>query len=937
MAPRAFAARIIVAAAAIFAAAPGGFPADLSASLPGINPDMLSGGVYSSLSEAISALPPTAKETVFPGAAGLPTILDPRIGANVAVGSDPSVLPPVGTNQAEPHIARSAIDPDFLVGTFQEGRFPTDGGARGTGYGVTHDGGLTWTRALIPKLTMLDGGPYFRATDPVAGIDREGNIYINTLVALDTVFGLGANVLCKSTDGGATFAPPIVIFQPANSQTFPDKNWMVVNDYPGTFSTGRILATWTNFTSTSSGQSTGNNLVSRTSDNGGTSWSTLVNVTAVGTSKQASQPMFFSDGTAGMAYITFLDPNNVLSFRIQYQTSADGGRTWPGPERAVATATGWDDPVLRDGAFIISATNARTTGRIVIAATVIVGGGPKIVCYTSTNRGVTWSGPFVASDNASTTSVFNPAIAVSDDGQTVSVIYYERSSDFATRFFVNIKAAHSFDGGATWGPSVRVTDVATDVRLAQSTGRGYMLGDYQGLSTPAGPDAPPVALWIDTRTGNADPFSARVVPAQAADYAAWRRAQMPTSANTNSSISAVDADPDNDGLPNGIEYSLATDPMAADLATPFGYKREIGPNGPELALSHPLRAALADVQLAWDSSPDGAVWTPTPPRTETSTAIRGGSATLVTSTHPLAGDPGARFRLRAVVGGTPAPSSRWFAQSSGSRLVNVSTRGLAGSGEQILIGGFYLEGSPLKGLLVRGAGPSLSTKGVDSPLSDPQLELFAAGTNLPFAFNDDWENPDGSAIAAAALKVGAFAFDSGSKDAALLSTPGTGGFTAQVKGVGGANGVALVEIYDASAEITAERLVNLSTRGYVDTGEGILIAGFFIEGTEPKLVLVRAVGPTLADYDVNAPLADPRLQIFRAGEVVPVAMIDDWGDAINPGIASDAALVSGAFPLPNGSRDASFMLQLPPGGYTAQVSGVGGLTGVALVEVYEVN
>jgi hypothetical protein len=215
--------------------------------------------------------------------------------------------------------------------------------------------------------------------------------------------------------------------------------------------------------------------------------------------------------------------------------------------------------------------------------------------------------------------------------------------------------------------------------------------------------------------------------------------------------------------------------------------------------------------------------------------------------------------------------------------------------------------------------------------------LFRLGENTLIAFNNDWGTPDGAAIQATAAAVGAFGFQAGSKDSALLRTPGNAGYTAHVKDTAGVSGIGLVEIYDASQEVTAGRLINLSTRGLVGNGDEILIAGFVIQGTEPKLVLVRAVGPTLAEYDVSGTLPDPKLEIFRVSDGARIASIDDWGYSRNPRIAADASLLAGAFPLPEGSTDASFLLHLPPGGYTAHVSGVGGLTGVALVEVYEVN
>jgi len=272
-------------------------------------------------------------------------------------------------------------------------------------------------------------------------------------------------------------------------------------------------------------------------------------------------------------------------------------------------------------------------------------------------------------------------------------------------------------------------------------------------------------------------------------------------------------------------------------------------------------------------------------------------------------------------------------------LINVSTRGRAGTGENVLIGGFVHLGSPQKQMLIRAAGPNLLKYSIADPLADPWVEIIPLGQGTAVAENNDWETPNGAAIEAAAVKTGATAFDPGSKDAAVLFDSGPGGNTAIVRDVNGATGVALVEVFDSSQEIKPGRLVNISTRGNVGTGDDILIAGFYIAGTEPKLVLVRGIGPQLSvlEPSIQAPLPDPQLRIFRVGEDTPIATIDDWGDALNPRIASDASVLSGAFALPAGSAEASFVLQLPPGGYTALLSGVGGTTGVALVEVYEVN
>jgi hypothetical protein len=161
-----------------------------------------------------------------------------------------------------------------------------------------------------------------------------------------------------------------------------------------------------------------------------------------------------------------------------------------------------------------------------------------------------------------------------------------------------------------------------------------------------------------------------------------------------------------------------------------------------------------------------------------------------------------------------------------------------------------------------------------------------------------------------------------------------GGYTVQVAGNGtgaAAQGVAIVEVYEADANPSS--LMNLSCRARVGTGADILIAGFTISGAESKRILIRAVGPTLSNLGVTGTLADPKLDLIRQGAPAATANIasnDNW-DAT---LASTFAGV-GAFALTPGSRDAALVVTLAPGSYTAQVSGVGNTTGVAIVEVYE--
>lgn len=259
-----------------------------------------------------------------------------------------------------------------------------------------------------------------------------------------------------------------------------------------------------------------------------------------------------------------------------------------------------------------------------------------------------------------------------------------------------------------------------------------------------------------------------------------------------------------------------------------------------------------------------------------------------------------------------------YAPNPAARLANLSVRTALAAGDTLIVG--LSVGGGSRGVLVRAVGPTLGAFGVGGAMTDPRLELYNGQTRV-FA-NDDWPQT----LSAVFPTVGAFALGNGSKDSAFLQTvDGTRSIMAQGTGAG----VVLVEAYDTGAP-SAARLVNVSARNRVGTGDDILIAGFNISGTGgPKPLLIRAVGPGLAALGVPGTLADPKLEIFD-GNGAKVVENDSWN-------ASLAAVFSsvGAFALPAGSRDAALVVSLPPGSYTAQVSGVGGLTGDAIIEVYE--
>ncbi len=258
-----------------------------------------------------------------------------------------------------------------------------------------------------------------------------------------------------------------------------------------------------------------------------------------------------------------------------------------------------------------------------------------------------------------------------------------------------------------------------------------------------------------------------------------------------------------------------------------------------------------------------------------------------------------------------------------ARLTNLSVRTAMGSA-QTLIMGFTMNGGA-KSVLLRAVGPGLAQFNVAGTMADPRLALFRDATQLEA--NDNWGGSP--ALGTAFTGVGAFGLPPTSLDAALLRAV-DGGHTAQVTGTGA--GVVLVEAYDAGAG-NSPRLVNVSARNRVGTGDNILIAGFNIAGPGSMSLLIRAVGPRLglAPFNVDGVLADPVLEIYNS-QGQKVTENDNW-------TASLAATFQavGAFPLSAGSRDAALLTTLPPGSYTAQVSGVAGSTGEALVEIYEVR
>lgn len=362
--------------------------------------------------------------------------------------------------------------------------------------------------------------------------------------------------------------------------------------------------------------------------------------------------------------------------------------------------------------------------------------------------------------------------------------------------------------------------------------------------------------------------------------------------------------------------------------------------------SGPVRAAVASSSVL--SGVEIEIATEGQPLTLTA-EVGGGSEPFTFQWYkdgaPVPGATGQRFSLTAVQladGGLYAvvvanaagslaspPLLVEVSSAQPSRLANVAI--VAGADEPVYVG-FTLAGGgagETNRLLARAAGPALVALGMAGTLPDPVLELAGAGGVV--AANDNWGG--GEALTALAASVGAFAFSADGRDAALVADLAAGGYTARVADAGGQAGTTVVELYEVRPEgaTSAGRLTNLSARAPAGPGSAPFTLGFTIAGRDPLRLLVRGIGPGLARFEVAAPLADPRLHLFRRGDLL--ASNEDWEDARASEIAASAASV-GAFALAAGSRDAALLVALEPGSYSVQLTGATEASGLALIELY---
>jgi hypothetical protein len=334
-------------------------------------------------------------------------------------------------------------------------------------------------------------------------------------------------------------------------------------------------------------------------------------------------------------------------------------------------------------------------------------------------------------------------------------------------------------------------------------------------------------------------------------------------------------DPDADGLSNDQEAALGTDPLRAD------------------------------------TDGDG---------------VKDGDEVNVYHTNPLLADTdGDGFSDGdETAAGTNPNDPQSFPRSHSSRLANISTRDAVGTGDNVLIGGFIIAGTQPKTVIVRGLGPSLTAFGISGVLADPVIEVYDSGGVLR-GTNDNWKDSATSQqIAASGLAP------TNELESALWGVINPGAYTVIVRGKDNSSGIGLFEVYDLDQSVDS-RLANISTRGFVQAGDGALIAGSIVLGTLDSAanVLVRAVGPSLTANGVPNALQDPTLEIHDSDGNI-VASDDNWRDS------QEADIQSTGIP-PSDDRESAILLRLSPAPYTAVMRGKDNAVGVGVIEAYHLN
>ncbi len=409
-----------------------------------------------------------------------------------------SVLYP--DSQVEPRSAIDPRDPKVIVGEYQQDRW-SDGGARGLVASVSHDGGVSWQRVVVPGLTKCSGGRYDRASDAWVSFGPDGRLYAISL-SFDVFDAHDAIVASTSRDGGLTWSSPIEIT--ADDTAGLDKESITADPYRA----GVVWATWDRVLSpggslhaADQGFFSARSYKSQTfvaeSTDGGLTW---------GAPRQIFTDSSFTGSIGGM--IRILPDGTLLDGLITYGSAAwkggpcasisvlsstDGGTTWSTKPTIIAPLScGYRSPTDPDtGAPVRSGGLIDMTVSGSAAYAVWEDGQPSapaiaaVYFSSSTDDGATWSAPIVVSKSPAGVDAFTPTIAV-DSAGVVGVSYYDFRENTSTDGIGAtdewlVRCAASCSSASSWAET-RVTPASFDIHLAPVAG-GEFLGDYEAMTT----------------------------------------------------------------------------------------------------------------------------------------------------------------------------------------------------------------------------------------------------------------------------------------------------------------------------------------------------------------------------------------------------------------------------------------------------------------------
>ena len=299
----------------------------------------------------------------------------------------------------------------------------------------------------------------------------------------------------------------------------------------------------------------------------------------------------------------------------------------------------------------------------------------------------------------------------------------------------------------------------------------------------------------------------------------------------------------------------------------------------------------------------------------------------------LMGDTGTRAIAAATDTEPPTPLPQ---------LTNISTRALVETGDNVVIGGFIVQGSGANRVIIRAIGPELTQHGIPDALHNPTLELHNAAGAL-IASNDNWVTTIiGGIITQNQVRdiMNSGHAPSNGLESAIIADLQPGNYTAIVRGVNDTTGVGLVEVYDLNnpGTVPSSVLRNISSRSVVLSGDDVMIGGFIVQGSGTKRVIVRALGPELTQYGVRNVLTDPTLELHNGAGAL-IASNDNWQTTVIGGIITrDQVMdIQNSGHAPTQPSESAIIADLPPGRYTAIVHGKNIIVGVALVEVYDLD